>query len=165
MMRVGFGAWRAGGLVLASVAIALAAAGASSAVASTYVANCANTYYLDLAPEYWSNGCTGGALNLEHLHWARYGTHGAKARGRAALRRPCGTHPTCPEAGVYRAAARLAMWRPRPCTSGPAAGERFFSRVRARVRYRRGNPFGQRPGWKTYRFHIRAYEGHCEYSP
>jgi hypothetical protein len=152
------------GLVVA-VVVAGAAVVPSAAEAATYVPNCANTYYLDLRPSQWSNGCTGGALNLFRLHWTRYGQRHARAHGRALLRTPCGTNPTCPEAALYRAAARLRMRRPRRCGNGEAAGERFYSRARARVRYRRGNPFGYRAGWKTYRYKIRAYEGTCEYSP
>jgi hypothetical protein len=151
-------------LAVTAAACACAVGAAAPAAARTYVANCANTYYLDLKPHQWSNGCTGGALNIDALRWGHYGIRRARAAGRADLRRPCGNAP-CYKAGVYRARARLRMWRPRRCSTGPAAGERFFSRVRVRVRYRRGNPFGEPAGWKTYRFRIRAYEGHCEYAP
>jgi hypothetical protein len=152
-------------LALAGVVVFASLLCPFSASASTYVANCGNTYYLDFMPDYWSIGCTGGSLNVAQLRWKRYSERIAIASGQAALRRPCGSNPTCPEAGAYRASARLRMRRPRRCGNGEAAGERFFSRVRVRIRYRSDNPFGKRAGWKTYKFRIRAYEGTCEYSP
>ncbi len=161
-MRAGF-AHRAVVTIVAVCGCALFFA--APALASTYVANCGTTYYLDFKPDYWSAGCTGGALNVDRLRWTRYGERSAFAVGRATLRRPCGTHPTCPEAGAYRASARLRLRRPRRCSNGGAAGARFFSRVRLRIRYRAGNPFGKRPGWRTYKLRVRAYEGTCEYSP
>jgi hypothetical protein len=121
--------------------------------------------YLDIRPATWSNGCTGGALNIERVRWTRYDSTTAKATGRAALRLPCGTDRTCPEAGMYRASADLLMQNPRRCANGEAAGARFYGSVRVRVRYRAGNPFGLKAGWKIYRFKIRAYEGTCEYAP
>ena len=153
-------------LVLTAIAISATALPSSAAAARhTFVANCNNTYYLDFKPHYWSAGCTGGSYNLRRMHWTHWGKRVARGHGQATLRKPCGTNPTCPEAGIYKAKARLRLRRPRRCTSGPAAGKRFFSRVRLRIRYRRGNPFGIRPGWHTYRFKISAYQGHCEHSP
>ncbi|HYI38185.1 MAG TPA: hypothetical protein VEX39_16385 [Thermoleophilaceae bacterium] len=146
-------------------ACALSGAVPSAASARTYVPNCGTTYYLDFKPSYWSGGCTGGALNVNKLRWRHYGNRTAKATGQAALRRPCGTNPTCPEAGLYRASARLYMSRPSSCRNGEAGGARFFSRITVRVRYRADNPFGYRAGWKRYRSRVRAYEGTCEYSP
>ena len=138
---------------------------ASPALSSTYVPNCGTTAYLDFKPDQWSAGCTGGSLNLDLRRWTRYGARKANAVGVAILRRPCGTNPTCPEAGVYRAAAKLRVWRPRRCRAGGAAGARYFGRALVRIRYRGDNPFGQRAGWKSYRFNVRAYEGSCDYTP
>jgi hypothetical protein len=152
-------------IAAASLSTMTCALAANAAGSRTYVANCANTYYLDFKPSYWSNGCTGGALNVERVRWTQYGRRTARATGRAALRLPCGTNPTCPEAGAYKTAATLLMSRPRRCSTGKAADARFFSRVRLRIRYRAGNPFDEPAGWKTYRFNIRAYEGACEYAP
>src|SRR5262245_6058039 len=103
------------------------------ATASTYVPNCGTTYYLGVMPDYWSAGCTGGSLNIVDLGWKRYEDEVANAVGVATLRKPCGSNPTCPEAGAYRASARLRLWHPLGCSDGGAAGARFFSQVQVRI--------------------------------
>src|SRR4249919_109976 len=126
---------------LVALLFSSALAFASPALSRPYVPNCGTTAYLDFKPDYWSAGCTGGSLNLDLRRWTRYGNRQANAVGLAKLRRPCGTNPTCPEAGVYRAAAKLKLWHPRRCSTGEAAGARYFSRARVRIRYRGDNPF------------------------
>ena len=140
-----------------------AMAEAAPAHASTYVANCGITGYLEIRPDYWSGGCTGGALNINKLHWLSYRTNSATARGRADLRMPCGNNP-CYKAGTYSAPARLRLSTPRSCEAGDASGERYFSRVRVRVKMRAGNPFGYRAGWKVWRVPVPA-GGECSYAP
>lgn len=133
--------------------------------AATYLPNCGNTGYLQFKPEYWSEGCTGGSLTVQRLRWKLYSSTRGRAVGKAQLRRPCGSTPPCHKAGVYKARARLYTGRPRRCTRGSAARERYFSRIRVVIRYRADNPFGHRPGWKTHRTRVRAYQGVCDYAP
>jgi hypothetical protein len=51
---------------------------------------------------------------------------------------------------LYAAQARLKFSRVRSCNLGEAR-VRYYSRAVVRVRYRAGNPFGERPGWKTFK--------------
>lgn len=142
---------------------ALAAFAAPVLAASTHVADCNTTNFLKVKPSTWSGGCTGGSLNIRGLRWSSYARRKATATGRAWLRLPCGGsgEPTCPDAGVYKARARLTFSRPRQCENDTLL--RYFSRVRVRVRYRKGNPYGVQPGWKTYRSRVSA--GPCEMAP
>jgi hypothetical protein len=129
----------------------------------TYVANCGVTAYLGYKPDYWSNGCMGGSLNIGKLRWSSYGSTVASATGLASLRKPCGNGP-CYKSGVYQAKSRLSLTRPRRClATGNASGAWYFSRAQVQVLLRRANPFGLRPGWKLYAFTI-ASGGRCEWA-
>jgi hypothetical protein len=144
--------------------IALAAvARPADAASPTYVANCGQTGYLDYKPSYWSNGCTGGAFNVEKLHWRTWSSSSARGSATMALRDPL-CRPTCPAAKIFKYRARITLSRPWTCHD--AAGERlrFFSRVAVRVRWTSGNPFHERPGWHTRRFHI-PNSGPCALAP
>ena len=152
------------GLLAAALCVLAVAVPAASASARPYVADCGVTGYLKLKPDRWSNGCTGGSLNLRKLRWTWYGETTASAKGQTLLRVGCGKYVSCPGKGPYRATARVRMTQPRKCTAGAAKGSRFYSKVRVRVHYRKGNPFGYRAGWKSYRYTITAYEGECSYA-
>jgi hypothetical protein len=154
--------------LLVAAALSIGALGASAAPASArpYVGGCGNTGDLHLKPSQWSNGCTGGSLNVNDLRWTWYGETTASGKGRTVERVGCGKYVSCPGKRSYRASARVRMTQPRKCTSGPAKGSRYFSKVRVRVHYRKGNPFGYRPGWKTYRYTINTYDdGGCAFAP
>lgn len=149
------------GALLAFAALALAAPGQAAAV--TYAANCGHTGFLKYKPKDWSNGCTGGAFNIERIRWSRWGTRSARGSGRTLFRDPL-CRPTCPEARYYKYRARITMRRRRTCSSDDGDRRRYFSRVTVRVRYPSGNPFGERAGWKTQRFSIPS-DGPCDLSP
>ena len=149
-----------GQTVIATLAVALTCAVPAIAGAQvTYVPNCGNTSYLEFKPRYWSSGCTGGSLNMSPLHWRRWGGDSARARGTAELRESCaGEDGFC---GTYKAHARLRLSAPRLCHDRDGRARRYFSLARFSVRYRAGNPFGYRAGWRAYRVEVGPHVGSC----
>ena len=139
------------------------AIGGGSAVAAsgrTYVPNCGNTSYLRYKPGFWSSGCTAGSLNMPTVRWSGWGGRAARGSGTAALREPCSPE-SCAEAGTYEAKARLALSRPRTCRDRRGRSHRYFSRARLTVRYRAGNPFRERPGWRSHLVTVKPADGTC----
>jgi hypothetical protein len=148
---------------LAAVIALGAAAAPAGAAPTTYAANCGQTGYLDYKPSSWSNGCTGGAFNAEKAHWRTWSSTSARASARMALRDPL-CRPTCPAAKTFNYRARITLSRPRTCHGEDGEPLRFFSRVSVRVLWTSGNPFHERPGWHTSRFHI-PNSGSCALAP
>src|ERR1700761_9426278 len=100
-------------VVVTSVLAVAVLASPAGAIArgQTFVANCGNTGFLEVEPEYWSAGCTAGAAYVKPLRWVRYGRRRALARGTAIVQN-CGcSEPT----DVGRYPAMLAFTHPRRC--------------------------------------------------
>lgn len=148
--------------VMASTALMIAPSAAQAD--RTYVPACGSIQMLEYRPGSWSFGCTGGSLIVRGIRWSTYRSSKATGKGRAWLREPCGSNPTCSEADYYKATARVRFSRPQTCNLGEAK-LRYYSRARIRVRVRKGNPFGYRPGWKTYRISIPRSDGACDLAP
>lgn len=149
--------------MILAAACATFGAAASAAGAVTYVANCDVAGYLAYKPDYWSAGCTGGSPRIQPIRWRTWGSGLAIATGTAQLRGPCGDQP-CYKADMYRAEGKLRLSRPRTCTSDAGATLRYFSRARWSIRYRKGNPFGEKPGWRTTTFTVPSNSG-CGLAP
>jgi hypothetical protein len=132
--------------------------------ARIFVPNCGSTWYLEYQPSLWSQGCTGGSLNVTRLSWRSYAAGGARALGQAALRKPCGAAP-CSQAGIYTTSARVLASRPLRCPGGTLRGSRYFSQIQVDVLYRDDNPFGIAAGWQRTTFVIKAANGVCHHSP
>lgn len=143
----------------AAAALCVPAIAPSAASADvTYAANCGVTGYLEYKPDYWSAGCTGGSPTIRPIHWRVWKGSAATSGGTALLREPCGDQP-CYKAGVYRAKGKLGLSRPRTCVSDDGETYRYFSRARWSIRYRPGNPFHERPGWRSLTFKVPADSG------
>jgi hypothetical protein len=145
-------------VVLLALAIAvLATPTGAAARARTFVAGCDNPGFLEIRPDYWSDGCTAGTPYVKSLHWSLYGPRRAVADGTAIVQN-CGcSEPTA----VGRYPARLTFTRPHRCPDG--SGRRYFAKVRLTVIYPTDNPFGEPAG--PIRQGFSSFDGKCAPAP
>jgi hypothetical protein len=110
-----------------------------------YVAICGTTGYLQHKPRYWSNGCTGGSLNVRGVRWRSWRRRTAYGIGTAWLRVDV-------DLPLYKTPARIRLYAVRRCISPQGLEQRYYSRARVAKYYGPGNPFGFSVGWQRERF-------------